>query len=198
MPWNGLGTYELDPDYSPEFNGEIIDADRYNGLHLDVAAGISNAIAKDGQNVPIANLPMGNFKHIHCAPATKDDEYVILAQLIQSYNLTVPQVVKNQNATLDVASTGWHWYHSPTDTASRVWTIPAQADVDFYNGHVTTFVNDNAVYTVTIQAAAGVTLFLVGSYEFGNVLIEPGGACTLLRVGENRWAISGKGTLLIP
>lgn len=198
MPWNGLGEYELDPDFSPEYNGEIIDAERYNGLHLDVAAGITNAIAKDGQNVPVANLPMGNFKHLHCAPATRPDEYVILAQLATLLNLTIPQVVKDENAVLDVASTGRHWYHSPGDTASRIWTIPAQADMPFLDGHVTTFVNDNATYTVTLAAAGGVVLFLVGSYEFGNVMIQPGGGCTLLRVGENRWAVSGKGTTLIP
>lgn len=198
MPWNGIGNFELDPEYSPEYNGEIIDAERYNGLFQDVADGISNAIARDGQNVPTANLPMANFKHLHCAPAVRGDEYVILSQLLQLLNLTIPQVVKDENAALAPVDTGKHWYHSPSDTSTRTWTIPTQATVPFADGHVTTFVNDNAIYPVALSAAVGVTLFLVGSYEFGNVLIQPGGACTLLRVGENRWAVSGKGTVLVP
>lgn len=194
MPWNGLGQFVLDPDYSPEYNGEIIDAERYNGLFLDVADGVSNAIARDGQNVPTANLPMANFKHLHCAPAVRGDEYVILSQLIQVMNLTVPQVIKNADATLDLSSTGKHWYHTPDDTSARTWTVPPQADVDFPDGHCVTFVNDNPNYAVNIVQGAGVTLYLVGPYTSGNMTINPGGACTLLRVGVNRWAVSGKGT----
>ncbi len=63
MSWNGSGTYTLPALYSPEVNGTVIDATRYNGLTSDVAAGINNCLAKDGQNVPTANLPMGGFKH---------------------------------------------------------------------------------------------------------------------------------------
>lgn len=62
MPWNGSGTYSLPPAYSPEVNGDVIDAVRYNGLTTDLATGITNAFAKDGQNVPTANLAMGGFK----------------------------------------------------------------------------------------------------------------------------------------
>jgi hypothetical protein len=62
MSWNGSGTYTLPPLYSPEVNGTVIDASRYNGLTGDVATGINNCLAKDGQNVPTANLPMGGFK----------------------------------------------------------------------------------------------------------------------------------------
>lgn len=62
MPWNGSGTYSLPPAYSPEVNGDVIDAVRYNGLTTDIATGITNAFAKDGQNVPTANLAMGGFK----------------------------------------------------------------------------------------------------------------------------------------
>jgi len=63
MAWNGSGTFVLNPSYSPEVDGTTIEAARYNGLTTDIAAGITNAIAKDGQNTPTANLPMGNRKH---------------------------------------------------------------------------------------------------------------------------------------
>ena len=69
MAWNGAGNYVLPPAYTPETNGTIIDATRYNGLTNDVAAGISNTIAKDGQNTPIANLPMGGVRHTGAADA---------------------------------------------------------------------------------------------------------------------------------
>jgi len=62
MAWNGSGTFNLNPTYSPEVNGTTIDAVRYNGLLTDVAAGITACLAKNGENVPTANLPMGGFK----------------------------------------------------------------------------------------------------------------------------------------
>lgn len=62
MPWNGSGTFNLDPSYSPEVAGTTIQPGRYNGLTGDIASGITNALAKDGQNTPTANLPMGSKK----------------------------------------------------------------------------------------------------------------------------------------
>lgn len=70
MPWNGSGTFNLDPSYSPEVNGTVIDALRYNGLTTDIASGITNALTKDGQNVPTANIPMGGFKLTGLAAGT--------------------------------------------------------------------------------------------------------------------------------
>jgi hypothetical protein len=70
MAWNGSGTYVLNPTYSPEVNGTTIDAVRYNGLLTDVAAGITAALAKNGENVPTANIGMGGFKLTGLAAAT--------------------------------------------------------------------------------------------------------------------------------
>lgn len=80
MPWTGTGAYNLPPAYSPEINGATIDADRYNGLTLDVATGITAALAKNGENVPTANLPMGGFKHTGAAIAAIAGEYLVWGQ----------------------------------------------------------------------------------------------------------------------
>lgn len=61
MSWNGLGTYNLPPAFSPEVNGTVIDAVRYNGLTTDVAAGITACLNKSGENVPTNNIPWGGF-----------------------------------------------------------------------------------------------------------------------------------------
>lgn len=70
MAWNGAGTFLLDPAYSPEINGTVIDAVRYNGLTTDIAAGITVALAKDGQNAATANIPFGGFKATGLGAAT--------------------------------------------------------------------------------------------------------------------------------
>lgn len=62
MAWNGSGLYILDPSYYPEVNGTVIDAVRYNGLMADIQAGVTKALAKDGQNAATANIPFGGFK----------------------------------------------------------------------------------------------------------------------------------------
>ena len=80
MAWNGVGTYNLPPAFSPEVNGTTIDATRYNGLTTDVAAGITAALAKNGENVPTANLPMSNFKHTGAGDASGTGQYVVYGQ----------------------------------------------------------------------------------------------------------------------
>lgn len=81
MAWNGAGTFNLNPAFSPELNGNIVDAVRYNGLTTDIATGITNTLAKDGQNVPTANLPMGGLKHLNAADATAPGEYLTFSQV---------------------------------------------------------------------------------------------------------------------
>lgn len=85
MPWNGSGSYILPPAYSPEVNGTVIDAVRYNGLTSDVASGISNTIARDGQNVPSANLPMSGFKHTGAGDGAAAGQYLTYAQATNAY-----------------------------------------------------------------------------------------------------------------
>ena len=91
MPWSGAGTYSLPPAYSPEVNGTTIDAARYNGLTGDVATGISAALAKNGENVPTANLPMGGFRHTGVASAVATGQYLAYGQtsaLLDSLTVT--------------------------------------------------------------------------------------------------------------
>jgi len=81
MAWNGLGTYILSPVFSPEVNGTIIDAARYNGLTNDIAAGISFCLAKDGENSPIADLPMAGYKHTGVGDASATGQYLAYGQV---------------------------------------------------------------------------------------------------------------------
>lgn len=89
MPWSGAGTYSLPPAYSPEVNGTVIDATRYNGLTTDVAAGITAALAKNGENTPTANLPMGGFKHTGVADANAAGQYIAFNQATAVGSLTI-------------------------------------------------------------------------------------------------------------
>jgi hypothetical protein len=56
----------------------------------DIADAITASLAKDGQTVPTANLPMGTFKHTGAGDASASGEYVNFGQFISgSYTPTL-------------------------------------------------------------------------------------------------------------
>lgn len=82
MPFNGSGTFQsLSPPQYPAVAGDTIRAAHYNAVINDIIAGLTNCVAKDGQSLPSANLPMNGKKHTGVADATADDEYATLGQL---------------------------------------------------------------------------------------------------------------------
>ena len=63
MPYNGSGTFS--PPAAPAFpavGGSTIFASYYNQVVTDIHNGLTNALTKDGQTTPTANLPMGGKK----------------------------------------------------------------------------------------------------------------------------------------
>jgi len=80
MAWNGSGSYVLPAAYTPEVAGNLVDSARYNGALSDIAAGITAALAKNGENAATANLPMGGFKHTGAANAAAPGQYLVYGQ----------------------------------------------------------------------------------------------------------------------
>jgi len=111
MAWNGTGTYvQVTPVSSgsqawtdAKAAGDTTITTSDHDYHdQDVANGITNCIAKDGQNSATANLPMGGFKHTGVADASSSDQYASYGQLFA----TSPMVgsATNQSATISSAS----------------------------------------------------------------------------------------------
>jgi len=80
MPWSGAGTYSPPAASFPEVNGTLIDAGRYNPTITDLAAGITAALAKNGENSPTANLPMAGFRHSGAGDASVAGQYLVFGQ----------------------------------------------------------------------------------------------------------------------
>lgn len=88
MPWSGgtftrsNGTYTgatvWDSDRAAAIN---IVSTRHDTHDQDLATGINNCLAKDGQNTPTADLPMGGFKHTGVANATARTQYGVVGQI---------------------------------------------------------------------------------------------------------------------
>lgn len=85
MSWSG-GTYTKGNSGTGGWSGDAtagigIEAGRHDTQDNDFASGINNTIAKDGQNTPTNNLPMGGYKHTGVANASANDQYAAWGQL---------------------------------------------------------------------------------------------------------------------
>jgi hypothetical protein len=79
MPRNGSGTYTRpQSDYIP---GTTILATSVNSDLNDMAQALTASIARDGQTIPTANLPMGNFRHTGVSDGTARTDYAALGQV---------------------------------------------------------------------------------------------------------------------
>lgn len=81
MPRNGSGTYQLPAGNPVVTNTTISSAGWANPTLSDIAAALSASIAVDGQTVPTANLPMGNFRHLQVANGQNTNEYATVGQI---------------------------------------------------------------------------------------------------------------------
>ncbi|UIY60084.1 hypothetical protein [Burkholderia cepacia] len=66
MPFNGSGVFSLSYNWQTDAaNGLYISSARMQAQEQDIANGLSLCVTRDGQGVPVANLPMGNFRLIN-------------------------------------------------------------------------------------------------------------------------------------
>ena len=93
MPYNGSGTFTL-PAGNPVVTGTTISSTINNNTNSDLANGLSNAVTRNGQSPPTANLPMGNFKLTGLTAGTtagdsaRYDELILKANLISAVLVT--------------------------------------------------------------------------------------------------------------
>jgi len=158
MPWSGAGTYSLPAAYTPEVNGTTIDATRYNGATTDIATAISACLAKNGENVPTANLPMGGLKHTGAAAGSATGQYLVYAQsaaVVDSLTVTTTATITGlltltAGVTGRLKVTGGAYTVTSTVAFSATPTFDAAVSNYFELGNLTANVN-----SMTISNAIG-------------------------------------------
>jgi len=85
MSLNGAGVFTLLSPEFPAVSGEVIYADDYNSILLDIAQALSTALYKDGQQTLTANLPMGGYKLTNLGAATLAGHAIEYQQWIDSF-----------------------------------------------------------------------------------------------------------------
>ena len=89
MGWDGSGTVQRTDGTrtgattwaQAKSAGATVNAADHDSHDEDLADAIENCIARDGQNTPSADLPMGGRKHTGVADATAADQYAAYGQL---------------------------------------------------------------------------------------------------------------------
>lgn len=82
MARDGAGNYSNPyPDFVP---GTTIESSQVDANFSDVATALTASLAKDGQTVPTANLPMGGFKHTGVGAASALTHYARADQVVGS------------------------------------------------------------------------------------------------------------------
>lgn len=79
MARDGAGTYSL--PQAPFVSGTVISSTAVNSDFSDIATALTQSLAKDGQTVPTANLPMGGYKHTNVANGTARTDYAAAGQV---------------------------------------------------------------------------------------------------------------------
>lgn len=82
MAFNGTGTFNLaaSPGY-PAVPNTTIESDQFNAVVVDIAHGLENCQTLDGQNSPLADLPMAAFKHTGVGNAAARTQYAAAGQI---------------------------------------------------------------------------------------------------------------------
>lgn len=79
MARDGSGTHSL--PQAAFVSGTTIESAKVNSNFSDISSSLTASLAKDGQTVPTANLPMGGFKHTGVADGSSRTDYASLGQV---------------------------------------------------------------------------------------------------------------------
>jgi len=86
MPWDGSGNFTLTQnfpnDYALGSPYNIIDPTKFNTEFVNIATGLVNCVARDGQNTPLGDLPMGTHKFTNLGAGTADAHAAVCSQVV--------------------------------------------------------------------------------------------------------------------
>jgi hypothetical protein len=144
MPFNGSGSFSTKYNWQNDAALVLnISSSRMQGQDEDMAAGLSLCLTKDGQQVPIANIPMGGFRITQLGAPVSDTDAAQMAWVqakisaIAPYGVGLPTVSSiaavhalDSTKVAEVLSLGYFangdggggpYYFDPADTTSGAY-----------------------------------------------------------------------------
>lgn len=93
MPRNGSGVYNLPPGINPVVTQTLITSNWANTTLNDLAAAVTQSIARDGQTTITANLPMNGFRHTGVGNPTARNQYATLSMVQDAGHVRLTDVL---------------------------------------------------------------------------------------------------------
>jgi hypothetical protein len=128
MARNGSGTYTL--PLANVVAGDTILASWANSTMTDIGTALTASLAKDGQTVPSANLPMGTYRHTGVGAATALTDYTQAKQVIDNTLKILGSVGGSVNAitataplSMSAYATGQQFSFTAAGTNTSTMTI---------------------------------------------------------------------------
>lgn len=164
MPRNGSGQYTL-PAGNPVVTNTIISSSGWaNPTLSDIAAALTASIAKDGQTVPTANLPMGGFRHTGASPGVANGDYVTMGQF-NSQLLAQLNVVADSIAALRLLpQTSYRrafvtGYYAPHDGGGGAYQLDTSDTTSADNGGTIIVASDGGRWKLQLLGAVSLKQF---------------------------------------
>lgn len=167
-PYNGSGTFTPFTPGNPVVPGTVISSTAFNATQSDIAAGLTNAITRDGQSPPSANLPMGGRKHTGLGAGTIAGDSLRWEQLFsqgteQDLASAATTDVGAQNTTVlritgttGITSFGTNYNGPRFVRFADILTLTHSATLVLPTGaNITTAAGDRAILTPIGNPAAG-------------------------------------------
>jgi hypothetical protein len=83
MPWNGSGVFTRLHSWTADAAAAIdITASRMDADTNDITSGLMHCLTVNGETVPVANLPMANFRHTGASNGVALTDYATVGQII--------------------------------------------------------------------------------------------------------------------
>jgi hypothetical protein len=161
MSFNGNGTFNIDTNGQPVVDGTLIEADVFNDLTADIAAGLTNCITKDGQTTPTANIPMGGQRITGLGLGTSSTD---AARVDNANSLATCEFRMSPVSGFAVTTTD--------DTSSTVYVVPYKGNrIMLYDG--TNWVMRTSGQISIVVPSTTATMYDLFAYDSsGSVALE--------------------------
>jgi len=158
MPRNGTGVYNL-PAGNPVSAGTVIDPNWANTTLTDIGTALTGSIARDGQAVPTANIPMGSFKFTGLGAGSVPGDSIAYGQASVTLNDITTTVNLNVGGVLltSLGAVGAPSHSFTGDTNTGMWS-PGADLLSFSTGGTerSRFANNGLKFLTSGNSAADV------------------------------------------
>ena len=179
MARDGSGNYNPPSPENPVVSGTSIDADDHNTTISDISTALTASVAKDGQTVPTANLPMGGFRHTNVGAATTRTQYATVAGI--------------QDDTYNILGSV-----SGTNTITCSASPAISAYVDKSNWIIVPFANNTGATTLNVNSvAARAVVRQDGTALVAGDLVAGVAAHVIYDLANTRWVLTNPNVFLL-